>query len=245
MPKQIVALGLCALLMFMYLYGLYKSGAELQAVVQDAEVRESTESNSGRSMTATLLGDLGRADIQAYVLFKIRTEWREIEFAKGRTYLASLLLIVPRFLVPERPYGVVKEQTELEDGPGSFDPEARRSSRVPGFAGEAMINFSPFFVPIAYGLFGIAIACVRSWIFRLHQGDLRYLLVPFAVHLCLTSLYGDSDNVVFTAIKDGLVPITVVTLSARRTSIFMPQLTWHKPANRPARIGNKGVVTQW
>jgi hypothetical protein len=83
-----------------------------------------------------------------------------------------------------------------------------------------MLKFSPLSVPLAYAVLGLLAARVSCWARALRPGDPRFLLVPFGVYLCLCALNGDSDNIVFSAIKDGLVPTLVVAVSATRLSMI-------------------------
>src|SRR3954452_13315736 len=161
-PRRRVLVGSSFLLLFMYIYGFYKDGgpeAALRAVSSGAQEREYMAQKTGRTFDNVLLGDLARADIQAYILYALHQDCAasSVNYAWGRTYLGALSLLVPHSIFPERPETKLKEGTELQTGPGSYVPRVLYSSRVYGFAGESMLNFGPISVPIAYALFGLVV----------------------------------------------------------------------------------------
>jgi hypothetical protein len=149
-------------------------------------------------------------------------------------------LLVPFFVLKERPETVVKEGTDIQIGEGGYVPGHWWSSRVYGLAGESMLNFGPFSVPIIYALFGFFVGWLRSGLSRLVSGDARFFLIPFAVFMCGTLLAGDSDNVIFTAFKNGLVPCLAVLLCARRVSLLdgtLPRLSYVSNVYAQSRAG--------
>lgn len=215
-PKKLIFAGLGVVVAFMYAYGFYKARAEMRgrsAVKSDWQMRAE---ESGRSLQATLLGDLGRADVQAYVLYKLRTDPRDSTYAHGRTYLFAATLLIPHWILPNRPDSKEKEGSDLLWGPGTYQPGLWGSSRVFGAACEAMMNFSPFAVPLAYAVLGYVTGKLRRCIVRLHKEDVRLFLVPFGVLLTVISIGSDSDDIVFNMVSKGLIPCLVVIGSAQR-----------------------------
>ena len=89
------------------------------------------------------------------------------------------------------------------------------SSHVYGIAGETMLNFGPFPVPLAYMLFGVIVGRLRRFLWRLQPDDTRLLLFPLLVLSCFSILNSDSDNLLFNFIKNGFMPITVVWIGSR------------------------------
>jgi hypothetical protein len=225
-PRSFVFIGAPFLLLFMYVYGFYKNGgvdAVLDAMGPGPQEREYMEQKTGRTFDNVILGDLARADVQAYILYALRNEPEATQFryAWGRTYLGALSLPIPHWILSERPETKLKEGTEIQSGPGSYVPKILYSSRVYGFAGESMLNFGPFSVPFAYTLFGLVIRCFTLICWRLPKGDSRLVLVPFAVYtLCVAGIGADSDNLVFGVIKDGLMPTLMVILCSKRVPLF-------------------------
>jgi hypothetical protein len=221
-PRRFVVAGSSVLLLFMYIYGFYKDGgpeAVSRALSEGAQEREYMAQKTNRTFDNVLLGDLARADIQAYILYALSQDSAafRVDYAWGRTYLGALALLLPHAILPERPETKLKEGTEVQTGPGSYVPRVLYSSRVYGFAGESMLNFGPISVPIAYALFGLVVRRFMALLWRLPAGDSRFVLVPFAAYtLCIGGLGGDSDNLVFGLIKDGFMPALMVTLCSRR-----------------------------
>lgn len=216
-PRRFVYAGLGVLIIFLYLYAFYKALGKdaTQAITASAEDREHIAQTKHKTFRGLVLADLARADVQAYILFRLVTDGKDFfDYAKGRTYLAAISLWVPRWILPNRPLGKVKEGTEVQMGSG-FDMN-QNSSHVYGMAGEAMLNFGPLAAPLSFIAFGLLIGWFRRAIYSLPQGDARLLLVPFGVWMCLGFLLADSDNNAFGLMKDGLLPFLVVALSTVR-----------------------------
>ncbi len=208
--------GICFLVAFMYLYGLYKSlGNDVLPVYEDGTLSELSD-ESHRSFKEMILGDLARADVQAFLLYRLWMPDRDYRYAWGRTYLGSLALLIPRPIWPDRPPTKVKEGTEAQLGVGSYEGEEEwNSSKVYGLAGETMLNFGIVAVPFAYLAFGLIIGRFQRSLSRLRDGDARLLLYPFILNICIWALHADSDVLLFLLIKDGLVPVSVVWFASR------------------------------
>ena len=214
-PKKLILAGVVLLVSFMYLYGFYKAlGVEALDAFRGGVSVTALATETGRTLEATILGDLARSDVQAFLLFRLLSPPDEYQFGKGRTYLAAVALLIPRSIWPDRPPGKVKEGTEAQYGPGAYLPERFQSSRVYGLAGEAMLNFGPFSVPLAFGVLGLLVGRVRHILVTVHPDDARLLLYPLLVNLCFVLLVSDSDNVVFLLVKNGAIPVLLVYLSS-------------------------------
>lgn len=218
-PRKLIYAGLGFVILFMYVYGFYKAaGFEVLAAIRSPEVRADLEERSGRTLEAALLGDLGRSDVQAYVLYKLWPASADYEYAWGRTYVGAAVLLVPRALWPNRPPTKVKEGTEALYGVGSYAPGAFESSQVYGVTGEGMLNFGPFAVPFVFLLLGLVVRRVRRWHASLTPGDTRLMLYPMLVNLCFIILTSDSDNLVFFVAKHATVPFLLTWVISRTTA---------------------------
>jgi hypothetical protein len=216
-PGVLVVLGFAVLMTFMYLYGLYK-GAGLKAVdkLEDSTQRAELADRTHRTFGTLLLGDLGRSDVQAHILYRLMEPEPDYDLAWGRTYLGTLALLVPRAIWPDRPPEKIKEGTEIQSGRGSYIPSEWTSSRVHGLAGETMLNFGPVPVPFAFAVLGLVIALLRRHLQGLRPGDPRALLFPFWVIFSFSILNSDSDNLLFYLIKDGAIPFAILWFALRR-----------------------------
>lgn len=217
-PLKLVALGCVFLGMFMYVYGFYKNmGTNFTQAFSDSASQSEMGRRTGRTWKMLVLGDLARADLQAYILYRLIDDPKDFTYAKGRTYIGSVALLIPEFILPTKPETVAQEGTEIQFGTGVYLHGVWWSSRVYGLAGEAMLNFGPLAVPLVYGLFGLLIGRFRRVTASLMPGDARILLVPFAVYMLVSAWGADSDNLVFGLAKNGLVPFLVIFMSSIRT----------------------------
>jgi hypothetical protein len=216
--RKLIVAGVAFLVLFMYFYGFFK-GAGLQGLQQafeGTEARTALEEQTGRGLQAALLADLGRSDVQAFLLYRILIAESDYEYAWGRTYVGDLALLIPRSIWPERPPTKVKEGTEVQYGPGSYIPGVWESSKVYGLAGETMLNFGPIAVPFAFLTMGFVVGYTRRFTKTLEPTDGRWLLLPLLITLCIVILVGDLDNILFFMIKNGTVPFAVLALSSRK-----------------------------
>jgi hypothetical protein len=205
-PRSVILTGCAVMIVFLYVYGFYKAmGADATQAFSSGQ-HEYLSQKTGRSFEGLALGDFGRSDVQAMILYRLTTDPHDFTYAKGRTYLGSLMLPIPSFLLPVKPATKLKEGTEIRSGSGSYVPDVFTSTRVYGLAGEGMLNFGPMVVPVLYGLFGILVAWIGRNISSLHPGDARFFLVPLVVYLAFNVVLVDSDNLVFDFVKTGLLP---------------------------------------
>ncbi|MBK9072036.1 MAG: hypothetical protein IPL79_13690 [Myxococcales bacterium] len=205
------------LVAFMYVYGFYKAGGRrgLDAISSESAREEQIE-NTGRSAEFTLLGDLARADVQAYILYATAHPRMRYEWALGRTYAGALALFVPARIWPSRPDTKVRESTNVVFGPNTYERTEFRSSKVHGLAGEAVLNFGMWSVPVSFLLLGLLIHRYRQFAASLLPGDCRVLLLPFLSTFCFLVLSMDSDVLAFYVFKQGLLPILLVLVGSQR-----------------------------
>lgn len=212
--RLVILIGLPILIGLMFVGGLYKEiGSEIVYSVGSVSATAQLAEESGRDLEAMLLGDLGRSDVQALVLSRLVDGSTNYELAMGRTYYGTLGLFVPRFVWPDRPPLKVKEGTEILYGNGYYE-QGMRASRVYGLAGETMLNFGPWFVPIAFVILGLVVSSVRSVMRQLDPSDSRQLLLPLLITLCFVILVSDSDNVLFFIVKNGFLPFLLISVSS-------------------------------
>lgn len=226
-PRIAVALGVAFLVSFMYLYGFYKAGGrDALARIADPKHRELLEQESGRTIESVLLLDLGRSDVQAFLLYRLTHPDSDYRYAMGRTYLAGAVTVIPRVLWPDRPTTKVKEGTEAQYGMGSFIPGTFSSSRVYGLAGEAMLNFGILAIPFAFAVWGIVVGKVERLTSAWTPGDARWLLTPVLINLSFVILQADSDNVVFFLVYNAALPLLAVFIGSK----VRPALPSHSPS---------------
>jgi hypothetical protein len=143
--------------------------------------------------------------------------------------------LIPRSIWPDRPLTKIKEGTEVQYGRGSFVPGVWQSSNVYGLAGEAMLNFGPIAVPFVFLIWGIIVGYVQHLLINLNAPDVRFLLLPLLINLCFILLVGDSDNIVFFLIKNGVVPFLVLMLCSSKAPMTVLAEDYNNASDRLAR----------
>jgi len=252
--RKFVLAGIVALVVFMNLYGIYKSAgiSGLQMSLESSQSRANVVGKTGRKIESTILDDLGRSDVQAYELYRLAQPDCDYHYAWGRTYWGALLTPIPGPLWRDRPPGKVKEGTEILRGAGSYrerplnsvyekDKFVGMTSRLFGIGGEALINFGPWGVPLAMGLFGLFVGRVRGWMRAWHSRDARRFLLPILANLCIVILANDSDNVLWFLGTPCLLPFFILFLSSRivrRSAAAAFQMA----GRRPLRVGLEGAT---
>jgi hypothetical protein len=183
------------LVTFMYFYGFYKAeGSQAFQAISDGSSLAQLSSDTDRDLASVLLGDLGRADLQALLLERERAGWAPV--AHGLTYIGDLTFLVPDHLglgsIPDK----VEAGTNMLYGNGTVSPEFQ-SSRVYGLAGEAVLNFGPAgavlgFLPLAFVIRGAA-SFYRRCLASPQSPGMAVLAPGLSIAAALT-LTSDVDN---------------------------------------------------
>lgn len=214
LPRVVALIAICALYGFVSLYAAYKlHGTNLLDQLALSGDYTSTISDTAEGPATVLVGDFSRSDVQAYLLYKI-TNQQIPEYALGQSYLGALTMLIPHTLWENRPPTVVKWTTNAEYGTGAYESGYLQSSRIYGIAGEAMLNFGPIGLLLAYAVFGALVARIRVFMRTLQSGDSRLLMIPFVINSLFLLLLSDSDNCVFYLVKYGLMPVSLIILTS-------------------------------
>ncbi len=223
-PVTWVLIGIFALGIAGYYYAFFKRfGSAGFEALRSAEIRKSLGEQSGITPLGVLLGDLSRAEIQTFLLYRLTTHEHDYQLRRGQTYVFAGLTIIPRAIWPGKPsalYGKVAAGTDLQFGEGTFRSGGHRRTRVYGLAGEAMLNFGALGVLPAYLIFGALLGWYRRKLATLHPEDARFLLVPIFTMVAFLAAYRDADNTVFPFLKNGLMLVVVVWASSSRIPLL-------------------------
>ena len=236
--RVIICLGIAAVV-FSYYYVFFKDfGYEGVSAAVSLEGRKSLLSESGRSTESVLVGDFSRSDIQAFIVQELDSG-RDVDLAKGRTYIGALSLLIPRVIWPDRPPTKLKWTTELENGPGSYG-NVFPSTRVYGQLGEAMMNFGYLGVPISFALMGFVLGKLSTLSRQLWITDARRMLLPGMVIASVCMVIQDSENVLYFIVQYLVIPWTVVWISTSRYRLRYASAPANPSSTEPL-TGGKGL----
>lgn len=225
-PRFLLPVLIGLLVVFSFVYGFFKSEGLTGLIgATDSQHRTQLERTYNRSLEDIVLSDLGRADVQSFLLYRLYGSGAPYAFARGETYFGALALPVPPTLWATRPDTKLAFGTEAQYGPGRTGPGNRPSSRVYGLQGEALLNFGYLLVPVSLWCLGMVVmrvdAVIGGWISR---DDGRVLLAPLLLIGVLQLLIQDADILVFFLAKTAAIPILLLFLtSGRRTHRMQPE----------------------
>ena len=217
-PTKLILIAMIPLLFFMYLYGFYKSlGSQVFELFGGQGTLESFEYQSKRTFEGLLIGDLSRSDLHAAQIFVLTEKPWHYRYRYGSTYPSSIVPFVPRVLWPGKPEdaGKVFAGTEMLKGPGDYRGYLNfhvRSTHIYALAGEAMLNFGVFGIPIAFCVWGYFVGKIRKGVSGLSVGDTRLLVAPFFLILSFLLLTHDGSNIAAVILFKGLIPISLIYL---------------------------------
>jgi hypothetical protein len=220
LSKRAILAGICVIVVFMYAYGFYKqSGARgLDYLLSDRGEREQAAEESGRTVNGLLLGDLARSGVQSYVLYRLWKPDSDYQYAMGSTYLGALTLFIPAALRP-RILTTNEAGMNMAYGQGTFIEGTAGATYVYGLAGEAMLNFTPWAIPISFALLGIFVGYLQRWLAELPRGDVRWYLAPPLAVLSVSVLTGSSDNLVYWVSTTLTLPALLLLSTARKVPV--------------------------
>lgn len=219
--KKMIILGLAFMLVFMYFYGFYKgAGLEITEILRTKQIIPILEKKTGRDTRSLLLGDLSRADVQAFILYRISGN-SDYRLALGRSYVGDISILIPKQLWPNRPPTKVKEGTEVAHGMGSYFPDRLKASNVYGMSGEAMLNFGPLFLLITFPLLGLFLGLVGRGV-MLQENDSRMILLPIVLIFPIIFLVSDLDNVIFFLVKQITIPLIFLAFITEKRFVEKP-----------------------
>jgi hypothetical protein len=222
---KFVLVGMCLTFIFVYFYGFYKRfGPAGWRAIYSAQARENMGpeigpeiEGGGGTIVGTALGNFARADLQAFMLYRLKEFKGLYRPVYGQTYVMSALTFIPRAIWRTKPYQVkAKAGTEIQGYSG-----IQISSRVYGLAGEAMLNFSYYGILPAFFAFGCFLGWFRKKIATMEPSDSRFFLIPLLILTFMLAVTGDSNNWMFGLLKLGILPFTVVFFGSIR-SRFVP-----------------------
>ena len=211
-----MGLGVILLIAFMYFYGFYKEQGRSGFDVMRSPARWFDPGSSKRDVKFLLLGDLARADSNAYILHNLVKDPGEYDYRWGLTYAGAFIILVPRNFWPDRPEFKVEAGTEAQLGKAG----PWRSSRVYGLSGEALLNFGPGGVVPMFAIYGSLLGWYRRKLVSWQPQDSRFFLAPFFTMLLASALVSDSDNLVYAAVTQGALVIAAVSIASRRSALL-------------------------
>jgi len=157
-----------------------------------------------------ILGDLSRTGVQGYELYVLTQTPESYDLRYGKTYLTAPSPLIPLWIWPGKPRS---EKTiagaDLIMGRSWYVPynPYRKSTRVYGLGGEAMLNFGWPAVPFAYAVWGFLVGRLRRRLFHRAAGDSRLLLTSLLSVLCINGLISDLDNILALLFWNILIPV--------------------------------------
>ncbi|WP_373893846.1 hypothetical protein [Virgibacillus sp. CBA3643] len=209
--RKDLILGIIFIIIFTFSYGFYKADSQdFLEVVRGTESVESLVDNSDESINHMLVGDLSRVHIQALVLNGISNDL-DYKYAYGETYLSSLNILIPDSLEIINFRNKTHFGAQILMGTSHVELTGDGTTRIFGLVGESMLNFGLLFVLPVYILLAWIVHLIeksrQTWIVN---QDGRLFIYPMLVVSCLLILVQDSDNLIFTLVKNLSIPLVLL-----------------------------------
>lgn len=213
-----ILIGIVLISLFMYIYGFYKSvGRDAVTALSNSDARTYFNEHTGRTPQRVVLGDYGRSDVQAFLLYRLMRPENDYKYAWGTTYLGAITFLIPDSLWPGRQYFSKRRAgTEAQYGIGTWQLSGWADERIYGLAGEAMLNFGPIAIPFAFALWGLLMACVQKLSSSLCDEDPRTMISPLLILLVVIAPAFDLSNLTYFLIQQGAIPILVIVAGTIR-----------------------------
>jgi hypothetical protein len=214
----LVLLGFLAIGVGGYFYKFYKEAgsAGAKAALSGGEGHARLSRQTRVTPVGVLLGDLARANVQAFALFRYMEFGDRYKLRYGETYLMAAAVVIPRAVWKNKPITRSEALTDLFYGEGTYRGGTIRSSRILGLLGESILNFGLLGIPIMFLVYGAVVGWYRKKILTFDPADGRFFIVPMFTLALMLVPFGDSDNIAFGFLKNGALPIGVVLLSTTR-----------------------------
>lgn len=224
--REAIILILCGVL-FMFTYLFYKQYGVTGLTTfinQGSQAAAATGNDrTERSFEGMLVGDMSRAHIHAYSAFVLIDKPYDYELRWGGTIPGDILSIVPRwvYLSEYNAGGYAGKHvagTEMIRGPGKFDPTIKtgREPRMWGIAGNMILNFGLWTVPIGYALLGLYVGwaqrATRKWQLT---GDIRLFSAPLLAIIALIILAMDPQVFTMYMLRYFMLPIIILYIGSR------------------------------
>lgn len=219
--KKYIILGMVFLVFILFLFSFYKAFGstlfEMTDHLSTSQIMDVGETY-GKTIQTLILSDLTRADIQAFLAYRLVNSG-DYHLQFGKTYFQQLpYMVIPRQLWPEKPEHHLKSKatTDLMHGAGSYD-RGIDANKLLGIAGEAMLNFHFFGVPLVYLILGLLVGCFSKYSNSLRINDSRRFIAPIFTLILIINIFVDMDNILnFFILYGFLWLILVVLLSSKK-----------------------------
>lgn len=218
---RMLAVLVAVIILFGWWHAFYKSmGVEFYSHLWEGRSISDISEETDRTLDTYLLGDMSRIRIQTYLLYHLLNSPDRYDLPLGQTYLRAPTVAIPRWIWHDKPNrtGKVLASTEFLYGEGDYSEAdfKETSSHCYGIVGEAMLNFGPWCMPVAYALWGVIVGLFRKYCNGIRRGDLRILIVPLLVWWGFQLLLWDSDNYIGHNINRAVIPVFAIWYATRR-----------------------------
>ena len=194
---------IAAFFLFMIIGRIYKNEGE-ELVKNYAHYEDYRINQSMSGMESIIINDLTRYNIVAYEIFLLENN----SFYKpksGTTYLSSFLTFMP-FGTQVRDYFHITSRTEaasqlMYDYDGQQRSNYRKSTRIFGFIGEAMLNFG--FLSFFFSFFVVCylLKLVGRWGDSISTSDARIYFIALLPLIVIFFINMDSTNMLLFVVK--------------------------------------------
>lgn len=195
-------------LMTIYKVSKVSDFTDLGELITNPEYRASQTERYKASSTHTLIANLGRSYIWMLYLQELKPGGN-IDRQWGKTYVAALLMGIPRWLYPTKPRGIVNVTVDAQYGRGKAKATPGSAAMVAGIWAEGYANFGFLGIWAAAFIYGLVIGYAKRFFARREPSNIFHFMFFIAASMGPYLLLSDLRGVIwnFSRVFILLVPL--------------------------------------
>ncbi|MCC2373557.1 O-antigen polysaccharide polymerase Wzy [Bacillus cereus group sp. MYBK222-1] len=183
-------------------YKLFKYSEYSTDYLVDSNYRESIQ-NQYEQLTPgyTIATDLGRYYIWMLYYKELQPNGN-IDYQHGKTYVDAALTMLPSWIVPNKPPGMIALSHDAESGRGFYEQYRPTTAKIGGFWAESYVNFGFLGIWTLAIIFGYFLELINEVINRNKFGSITPVVAGLLVTFGAEFLLHDSRLILWHVTKD-------------------------------------------
>ncbi|PGM62809.1 hypothetical protein CN947_10235 [Bacillus cereus] len=168
----------------------------------------------------TIATDLGRYYIWMLYYQELQPNGN-IDYQYGKTYVDAILTMLPSWIVPNKPPGMIALSHDAESGRGFYEQYRPTTAKIGGFWAESYVNFGLLGIWTLAIIFGYFLEVINEVINRNKLGSITPIVSGLLVTFGAEFLLHDSRLILWHVTKDLVLIIPLVIYMKFRKKRFI------------------------